>query len=263
MKSLRNIAVRMRPPVQVGNQSHEAQPMAAATPAAAPPMAPPHPASGEPQMPGGGVSRAPRQIWELEAEFAPPHEVAAPAARSRSADAMTGMPQPRSPLPTPPSALPASAAAAKTRILGFHAQEMQRDAFAVAREAGTAPRFPAGWLVVIDGPGRGAHFAVTTHVSSIGRDPEQDVALDFGDTSISRNSHAAVVYDAEQNRFFLGQGNKANVVRRNGQPVLATEEMFDGDLIRIGKTTLRFAAFCGADFTWGQTEPDAGGIDHG
>jgi hypothetical protein len=69
-----------------------------------------------------------------------------------------------------------------------------------------------------------------------------------------------VLYDDEQNRFFIGHGNKANVVRRNGQPVLATEEMHDGDMIRIGKTTLRFVALCGPEFRWTDTG-DEGGAD--
>ncbi|OAN81302.1 hypothetical protein A8B78_09655 [Jannaschia sp. EhC01] len=118
-------------------------------------------------------------------------------------------------------------------------------------------------MVVVDGPGRGAFFAVTTRVSSIGRAPDQDVSLDFGDESISREGHASVVYDDEQNRFFLGQGNKANVVRRNDTPVLMTEELTHNDTIRIGKTSLRFHAFCGDDFTWSgaTTAPQAGRPD--
>jgi hypothetical protein len=118
-------------------------------------------------------------------------------------------------------------------------------------------RFPAGWIVVVEGPGRGAYFAVTNSVSSIGRGLDQSICLNFGDASISRNNHAAIAYDAEQNRFFLGHGNKSNIVRRNGQPVLSTEELMDGDAIRIGKTTLRFVALCGPGFTWGP-DPEEG-----
>jgi hypothetical protein len=42
--------------------------------------------------------------------------------------------------------------------------------------------------------------------------------------------------------------------------VLATEEMHDGDMIRIGKTTLRFVALCGSEFRWTDTG-DEGGAD--
>ena len=39
-------------------------------------------------------------------------------------------------------------------------------------------------------------------------------------------------------------------MRRNGRPVLSTEEMQAGDLIVIGETTLRFAPLCGPEFSW-------------
>ncbi len=150
---------------------------------------------------------------------------------------------------------------AKTRVLGFHAPDLETDAIsAVARKSVADVRFPAGWIVVVEGPGRGAYFAVTNSVSSIGRGLDQSICLNFGDASISRNNHAAIAYDAEQNRFFLGHGNKSNIVRRNGQPVLSTEELMNGDEIRIGKTTLRFVALCGPDFTWG-SEPEEEGPD--
>jgi hypothetical protein len=151
---------------------------------------------------------------------------------------------------------------AKTRVLGFHAPDLEMDPIsAVAHKQSGSVRYPAGWLVVVDGPGRGAYFAVTMSVSSIGRGADQAISLNFGDASISRQNHAAIAYDAEQNRFFLGHGNKSNIVRRNGQPVLATEELTDGDVIRIGKTSLRFVALCGDDFTWGDIDDEDGYAD--
>lgn len=151
---------------------------------------------------------------------------------------------------------------AKTRVLGFHAPSLETDPIsAVARKSAHDVMFPAGWLVVVDGPGRGAFFAVSDSVSSVGRGTDQTICLNFGDASVSRQNHAAIAYDAEQNRFFLGHGNKSNIVRRNGQPVLSTEELSDGDVIRIGKTSLRFVALCGPDFTWDHTEDGEGGHD--
>jgi hypothetical protein len=140
---------------------------------------------------------------------------------------------------------------AKTRVLGFHTPDLATDPIsAVAEKSAQDVLFPAGWLVVVDGPGRGAYFAVGDSVSSIGRGTDQAICLNFGDATVSRQNHAAIAYDAEQNRFFLGHGNKSNIVRRNGMPVLSTEEIVNGDVIRIGKTSLRFVALCGPDFTW-------------
>lgn len=170
--------------------------------------------------------------------------------------------------PTPPASQGARVNRAKTRILGFHAPDVAPDPLAgdakpAAQNGGNAGQFPAGWFVIIAGPGRGASFTIATGVSTIGRGEDQSIALDFGDQSVSRSAHASVAYDEEQNKFFIGHGGKSNVVRRNGAPVLATEEMQHGDTIRIGKTTLKFVAFCGSEFTWvenGGTGPE---VEHG
>lgn len=156
-----------------------------------------------------------------------------------------------------------SAGRVKTRLLGFQADDQAQDIFAATAEKAEGPAqarptaFPAGWIVVTDGPGRGACFTLHVGVSQIGRGEDQAVRLDFGDTSISRNNHAAVAYDDEQAKFYLGHGGKSNLVRLNGRPVLSTEEMSDGDEIRIGETTLKFVALCGDGFSWSGNGDDA------
>lgn len=150
-----------------------------------------------------------------------------------------------------------SAGRVKTRLLGFQTQDdAQEDVFEAAKTAGESNKseFPVGWIIVINGPGRGSCFTMFTGVSQIGRGEDQAVRLDFGDTSISRNNHAAVAYDDEQGKFFLGHGGKSNLVRLNGKPVLSTEELTNGDLVRIGETTLKFVALCGEEFTWASSE---------
>ena len=152
-----------------------------------------------------------------------------------------------------------SAGRVKTRLLGFQTQEdAQEDVFEAAKTASETNKseFPVGWIIVISGPGRGSCFTMFTGVSQIGRGEDQAVRLDFGDTSISRNNHAAVAYDDEQGKFFLGHGGKSNLVRLNGKPVLSTEELADGDMVRIGETALKFVALCGEDFTWASTEDE-------
>jgi hypothetical protein len=148
----------------------------------------------------------------------------------------------------------------KTRLLGFeNAQGTDVDLFDPSQKAEQADeKFPVGWIVVSHGPGRGSSFSLFNGVSQIGRGEDQVVKLDFGDTSISRSNHAAIAYDSEQSAFFLGHGGKANLVRLNDRPVLSTEELSNGDLIRIGETTLRFVALCGAEFDWERdTQEDA------
>lgn len=206
-------------------------------------------------------SEAP-QIWDLDPPpptmEAVPHKPEPPAEPMRRRRIPSAGPEAQAQAPAP-AGVPAGSVAsrARTRVLGFAAAEVAHDVFAGDRVApGAVARFPAGWIVVLEGPGRGASFTLGAGVSTIGRAPDQTVALDFGDMAISREMHASIAYDEEQNRFFVGHGGKSNIVRRNGAPVLATEELFHGDVLRIGRTALRFIALCGPDFTWGTRDED-------
>ncbi|MDU8943347.1 FHA domain-containing protein [Ovoidimarina sediminis] len=152
-----------------------------------------------------------------------------------------------------PEAAPAPrrAGRVKTRLLGFHKADESADPIRAAEEGrATAPTFPVGWLIVVKGPGRGACFTLSAGASKIGRGEDQAVRLDFGDTSISRDNHAVVAYDDESKQFFIGHGGKANLVRLNDMPVLSTETLNDGDVIRIGETVLLFVALCSDAFSW-------------
>ncbi|MEO1578810.1 MAG: FHA domain-containing protein [Pseudomonadota bacterium] len=192
-------------------------------------------------------SSSPKKIWDLGPQGAP--AAAIPAAAAAMPDAAEA-PQPRR-----------RAGRVKTRLLGFNRPEdANPDPFENATGASNAPsKFPVGWIMVVKGPGRGACFTLFSGASKIGRGEGQPIRLDYGDTSISRDNHAAVAYDDEQRQFYLGHGGKANLVRLNDMPVLSTEPLTDGDMIRIGETTLRFVALCGEDFAWPDTEETEGG----
>ena len=147
----------------------------------------------------------------------------------------------------------------RTRLIGFDASSgpaggaldpLAGQAPAAAPAAALSVSFPVGWIVVIDGPGRGECFSLASGLNQIGRGEEQQVRLDFGDDTISRENHASIAFDEESRTCYLGHGGKSNLVRRNGRPVLSTEELDDGDVIRVGETTLKFKALCGADFSW-------------
>lgn len=172
-----------------------------------------------------------------------------------------------------PDALPAPATGragrragrVKTRLLGFNRMPTdENDPFEQAPDATASAqreKFPVGWLVIVEGPGMGHSFSIFAGASVIGRGEDQVIRLDFGDNSISRNNHAAIAYDEEQNKFYVGHGGKSNIIRRNARPVLSTEELHHADLIRIGETTLRFVALCGSDFQWNMAGgPDAASL---
>jgi hypothetical protein len=191
-------------------------------------------------------------IWDLdEAEAKAPEPSAPPAAVAE--------PERRRPTRT------------KTRILGFDVQptsvvplfeepEKPSMPLAPASPGQGHVMFPTGWLVVKDGPGKGAAFALTQGISQIGRGVDQTVALDFGDMAISRQNHAAIAYDPASHRFHIGHGGKSNLVRLNGKPLLSTEAVGDGDEIQIGETTLLLKVLCTPGFNWAAS--DAGGDGH-
>jgi FHA domain len=198
-----------------------------------------------------GIAPASRSIWDLEDETPKPSSVA------RLPD--TGA-EPRRPTRT------------KTRVLGFEAQPTDvvplfdiSETSPIA-EAPPAPgkgyvMFPAGWLVVKDGPGKGASYALTQGVSQIGRGADQTVSLDYGDMAISRQNHAAIAYDPTTHQFHVGHGGKSNLVRLNGRPLLATEPASDGDEIQIGETTLVLKVLCSPAFNWSTYEAEGDGHD--
>ncbi len=109
---------------------------------------------------------------------------------------------------------------------------------------------PAGWLVIVDGPGRGRAVTLGMHHNPIGRDAANRVALDHGDETISRLRHLVVTYDPEGRRFYVTPGGGTNLCYVNDQPVLASMPLDPGARIRTGRTTLRFVPLCGPDFTW-------------
>lgn len=141
----------------------------------------------------------------------------------------------------------------QTRVLGFDSSAGDVvSMFDTAEKINTAVRakFPVGWMLVVEGPGRGECFALEAGMSQIGRGDDQAIKLDFGDNSISRVNHAAVVYDPDTHSFMLGHGGKKNIVRLNGKPVISNEALNTGDRIKLGETTLHFVALCTPEFNW-------------
>ena len=114
----------------------------------------------------------------------------------------------------------------------------------------------AGWVVVIKGQGRGDFRPIYAGMNSVGRDASQRISLNFGDESISREEHAFITYDEEQRCFYLQHGGKPNIIRLGTTPVLTPMELKPYELIRIGRTTLRFIPCCGPHFSWSEEIPD-------
>ncbi|MEI6607677.1 MAG: FHA domain-containing protein [Verrucomicrobiota bacterium] len=108
-----------------------------------------------------------------------------------------------------------------------------------------------GWLVVVEGPGRGKSVTLGYGMNTIGREPGNRVILPFGDMQISRTKHATVTYDPRGRKFFIQHGESSNLTYVGEQPVLSPIELKSGEIIRLGDTTvLKFIPLCGDEFNW-------------
>ena len=107
-----------------------------------------------------------------------------------------------------------------------------------------------GWLVVAEGPGAGRDLRIGVGRNDVGRDPENRIALTFGDHRVSRRAHLWLSYDNVNRVFSVTPGSSANLAYLNGAAIEERCVLAAGDTIRIGRTTLRFVAFCGDDFNW-------------
>jgi hypothetical protein len=108
-----------------------------------------------------------------------------------------------------------------------------------------------GWLVVVDGPGRGQSLTLGYGMNGIGRGPGSRVPLNFGDEEISRDGHAMLTYDGRNRRFYIQHGGGVNLTYVGDVPVLQPRELVARDVIGIGNTKLCFVPLCGPEFDWG------------
>ena len=136
----------------------------------------------------------------------------------------------------------------RTRIMtgrfpddGFDRREGDLDAVAT-HYVGRRANNPVARLLVIDGPGIGNGRPIYPGTNSIGRDPKNRIALDYGDASVSRVGHAVIVagHDAEDMRII--DGGKVNAVHVNSVMVRGERPIAVGDVIEIGMTLLRIEA---------------------
>ena len=107
-----------------------------------------------------------------------------------------------------------------------------------------------GWLVLVEGPGKGRSIEIGSGANSVGRSPGQQIRIDFGDDLISRERHAILIFDPRTQRFFLERGDGRNLTYVNDSPVLSPVELVGGETIILGKTQCRFVRLCGEDFAW-------------
>jgi hypothetical protein len=112
-----------------------------------------------------------------------------------------------------------------------------------------------GWLVILDGPGKGNFRPIFSGSNTIGRSLNQRIPIDFGDDAISSEKQAFLVYDGRKRQFQLVPNlERPNLVHLNDSALLANGELKPHDKITMGQTTLLFVPLCGPEFDWAETK---------
>ncbi len=96
-----------------------------------------------------------------------------------------------------------------------------------------------GLLTVIEGAGQGETRPVFSGTNQLGRSSDNRIALDFGDTTISRLQHAVIVYDGQRRELRIFDGGKQNPIHVNGERLAGERVLGNGDTVKIGMTTMR------------------------
>jgi hypothetical protein len=110
-----------------------------------------------------------------------------------------------------------------------------------------------GWLVNAHGLEKGLDYRIRSENNTIGRSKDMYISIS-GDESISRERHAVITFDPQQNSFHLSPGEGRGLVYVNGEVLLAHRKLQPYDRIQLGKTKLIFVPFCGDKFTWGKDD---------
>ena len=143
----------------------------------------------------------------------------------------------------------------KTRLVGGRAQRSDKGVVQESGgESGGMDDPVVGWLVIVEGPGKGRAVQLGYGSNSLGRGATDRVKLDFGDDQISRNGHAVVTYDPRGRKFYVQHGGGTNLTYLGDQPVLTPAELPPKGRIGIGNTVLQFVPFCGTEFDWQDSE---------
>ncbi len=87
----------------------------------------------------------------------------------------------------------------------------------------------------------------------IGRSADMRVRLNYGDSQVSRNTHAILTYDPRGNAFFVQPSNNLVYLQKSKEelePVLTPARLYTGNEFVVGRTRLRFVCFCDESFSW-------------
>ncbi|MCD7746709.1 MAG: FHA domain-containing protein [Lachnospiraceae bacterium] len=118
-----------------------------------------------------------------------------------------------------------------------------------SREQASAVLEPVGWLVCIEGNDFGRSYPLRDGINTLGRSANMDIVISK-DPSVSRNSHALVIYDEKSRTFQALPGEAKRPVYVNDDFVMLPIEMKARDVLCVGDTRLMLVPCCDETFSW-------------
>jgi hypothetical protein len=143
--------------------------------------------------------------------------------------------------------------------LGVEIPEEPDDGYTIApvrRKMGVDP--VVGWLVCVEGIEKGRDYRLHSEKNWIGRSENMDITVK--DPTISRENHAAIVYDPRKETFDIRPGEVRGMIYVNGGEVVKSLDLAPYDKIELGESKFLFIPFVSGHFNWGE-KPDGGEID--
>lgn len=110
-----------------------------------------------------------------------------------------------------------------------------------------------GWLVCTAGKYFGQSFPLKSGRNFVGRSHQMDVCLE-GEASVSRDRHAAIIYEPRGRMFLAQPGDSRELFYLNDKVVLDNEKLSPYDRLSVGKVELLLIPFCTEEFAWEDLE---------
>lgn len=105
-----------------------------------------------------------------------------------------------------------------------------------------------GWLVCINGNEAGKDYRLHAGKNFIGRSLTMDISI-VGDKTVARNKHCSVVYEPNENTFYIAN-EAGNIVYLNEETVENYSELKADDVLKVGETELVMIPYCKEDRRW-------------
>ena len=142
------------------------------------------------------------------------------------------------PVPAPTPDLPLPNGPSRTADNQQNSHNPAHDSNATHYSVAPAKGGLVGILIVKEGVARDEIYKVYNGTNTIGRDSAAEIRLDNRDTTVSRK-HAEIFHESGNFGIKPLQEGK-NPTFKNNNEVTGGDTLADGDLIRVGNTTMKF-----------------------